>query len=194
MSIKLFNPRSAEAPLSELIKENIVLGKQIISVYQQARFYRERKVGRAVSSIIRDCNELLGCGGNSKNGCLYRENDIAPVWRASDREKVVCDHAVPVTELVRAYLEEQAQLELLIFSPVVRISAEKNDQLTQRGLAKKGFSAIKPLLRYSQIDIDLVTHHGDLVNPATWTIDDHWNLVQSTEELQHVLHELDITF
>ena len=90
-------------------------------------------------------------------------------------------------ELVRRHLEEEQSIESLIFSPVVRISENTNSRLTKEGYAKKGHKTGLPLYRYSYVGIQLITHFGDEVDPATWSDGEHWRLVFSTEELKTIL-------
>lgn len=103
---------------------------------------------------------------------------------------MICDHAVPVSELARMHVEENVDIEDLIFYPVVRISQEANNQLTRRGFAKRGFEAKFPLSRYSNIELKIVTHFGQDVDPRTWTFDQHMELVNDTPELKEVVNAL----
>lgn len=192
MAIKLHRSRILGATPALLIKENIEIGKRIVDVYKEAKFYRKLKTQEAIATIIRNCNGTLGASGNFKNGCLYRQKGLQEFWKSKSGEKVVCDHAIPVSELVRMHVEEGELIERLIFSPVVRISLEANDKLTRSGYAKSGFKTGFPLFRYSHINIEIVTHNGASVDPAIWTDKDHMTLVRSTSELAPILKSLNI--
>lgn len=178
---------------AELIQESIREGKEIGKIYSVRKFNPERGKRDAIASAIRACNMYMGAGGNFKDGCLYREKGLPESWRSHNGDgsgvlRVVCDHAVPVRELVRRHLDENQSIESLIFSPVVRISEDTNSRLTKGGYAKKGHKTGFPLHRYSHLEgIQLVTHFGDEVNPATWSDGEHWRLVFSTEELKTIL-------
>lgn len=187
MSIKLPTSRIPNAQPSDLILQYITIGKKIIELWSQAKFNKDRKVNDTVATIIRDCNGILGCGGNFKNGCLYRESVLDEIWIPKDRKQVICDHAIPVSELARMYKEDDIQIEELIFYPVVRISLEANDNLTKKGFAKRGFDPNLPLLRYSKIDLKIKTHFGEEIDPKTWTIEQHMDLVRNTPELKRII-------
>lgn len=191
MSIKLPTSRIPNAQPSDLILQYITIGKKIIELWSQAKFNKDRKVNDTVATIIRDCNGILGCGGNFKNGCLYREEDLEPIWKPKkDQPPVICDHAIPVSELVRMYVQDNIEIEELIFYPVVRISQEANNNLTKKGFAKRGFDPNLPLLRYSKIDLKIKTHFGEEIDPKTWTIEQHMDLVRNTQELKRIIDSL----
>lgn len=191
MSIKLPTSRIANAQPGDLILQNISIGKRIIELWSQAKFNKDRRVNDTVANIIRDCNGILGCAGNFKNGCLYREKDLPNIWiPKKDQPPVICDHAIPVSELVRMYTKDNADIEDLIFYPVVRISQKSNNLLTEKGFAKRGFDPSLPLLRYSKIDLKIETHFGEEIDPRTWTLEQHMNLVRSTPELKTIIETL----
>lgn len=189
MSIKLPTSRIANAQPSDLILQYITIGKKIIELWSQAKFNKDRKVNDTVATIIRDCNGILGCGGNFKNGCLYREESLEEMWKPKN-EEVICDHAIPVSELVRMYTMNSVAIEELIFYPVVRISKKANEKLTEDGLAKNGYEPGFPLSRYSKINLKIVTHFGEEIDPKTWTLEQHMNLVRSTPELKTIIDTL----
>jgi hypothetical protein len=172
-----------------LLQDNIYYGKKIVEVTREhVKYYRELRINEAIAKIIRQCNGTLGAAGSQKNGCLYRENGLPEFWKKNNSENVICDHAVPVTELVRMHVNEGIPIEELIFYPVVRIKKSTNDTLTKIGYAKGGTKIGFPLFRYSHLEnIQLLTHHGDPVDPKTWTTQDHWRLVKSTPELKDIL-------
>lgn len=191
MGIKLPTSRIANAQPSDLILQYISIGKKIIELWSQAEFNKGRKVNDTVATIIRDCNGLLGCAGNFKNGCLYREKKLEEKWTPKKGQPpVICDHAIPVSELVKLYSQKNIPLQELIFYPVVRISKEANDKLTMAGLAKKGNKPDLPLSRYSKIDLKILTHFGEEIDPKTWTFEQHMNLVRSTPELKTIIDAL----
>lgn len=191
MSIKLPTPRNPNVQLSDLIVQNILIGKKIIELWRQAKFNSDRKVNDTVASIIRDCSGILGCAGNFKNGCLYREEVLSPLWKSKSGEEVICDHAIPVSELVKMYTEKNVAIEELIFYPIVRISKDANDKLTKSGFAKKGYDGKFPFSRYAaQCDLKIVSHFGDEIDPKTWTIEQHMDLVRNTPELKQIIDSL----
>lgn len=190
MAIHLMNSREPGATPAALIIDVIEFGKRRLAAAEKSRFYKDRRIHSAIADTIRDCNRALGAAGNFKNGCLYREAGLAEKWQPGSGESVVCDHAVPVTELVARHQAGES-IARLIFSPVVRISKSANDLLTKRGFAKTGFRDNYPLYRYSHIDLELVTHEGAAVDPSQWTDVDHCRLVKATDELKPILEKLE---
>lgn len=194
--IQLLNSREENASAEALILDVLEIGALQLEAVKQSRFYRDLRIKRAIADTIRQCNHILGCGGNFKNGCLYREKGLPSAWRKDqgDDARVTCDHAIPVTELVRQHMRENMELKQLIFSPVVRIRQTTNATMTSQGLAKNGFRRGFPLSRYKneRVDVEIVTYRGDDVDPNIWTDRDHWALVAKTEELFEVLKNLGI--
>lgn len=190
MAIKLRGIRlknNPEATTYDVVKETIERGLEHVDVAKKYKFWGPLRVTQTVGKIIRDCNQALGIGGSSKDGCLYREGSLKPEWD-SKTEKVILDHAIPVTELVKQY-HKGIPLELLIFSPVVRIDNETNEKLTAGGFSKSGHHPDSPLsfplFRYSKVvGMSIVTHNGIEIDPVTWTDQDHWELVLATKELE----------
>ena len=196
MAIRLHKSREKNSTPALQIKDAIDTGLKIEEVYKDAKFYQNARRKEAISKIIRDCNGTLGMTGKIKNGCLYREKGLSEIWQKDIDGDVICDHAVPVTELVRQYRENDKDIRRLIFSPVCRIRKVSDERLTKKGYAKKGFKAGLPLFRYSFLekpDLELVTHQGQNVDPKIWTEQDHWDLIESTNELRPVLRELEFT-
>lgn len=191
MAIRLLQCREKDAATVDLIRDAIDIGMECMKVVSQSKFYRSRRINERVSAIIKDCNNFLGMGGNFKNGCLYREKGLQEFWSRGNGEMVVCDHAIPVTELVQRYHSGEP-IERLIFSPVVRIKKESNDILTGKGYAKSGYIEGFPLSRYSRIGMSVVNHFGEVVDPSEWTDEDHWKLINRTEELKELIGALAI--
>lgn len=192
MPIKLPGTRQPNGSTEKIVKELIRIGEQYRLIAESTNFYRELRVNKVIADTIRHCNHMMGMSGSFKNGCLYREFGLAQFWSRGNGERVVCDHATPVRQLVTDH-HAGTPIENLIFSPVVRISKGANDSLTKIGLAKKGHNRNHPLSRYAHIDLRITTHFGYEVNPATWTYNDHWSLVFKTHELSPLLKELNIS-
>lgn len=171
------------------IAENLRTGKLRLQIAETAKYYRHLEIKGEVARIIRSCNQALGMSGNFKNGCLYREAGLSPLWRKGCGEDVVCDHAIPVTILVESFLSG-TPLSELILAPVVRISKASDQTLTRMGLAKTGHKDGLPLYRYHEGKIEIITHEGHQIDPASWTNADHCALIGRTEELKPVIASL----
>lgn len=147
---------------------------------------------RTIANIILDCQDALNMRANGKgSGCLYREAGL-PEVRQKGGELEVCGNAVPVMDLVWQYMTHVQPIEKLILSPVVRIRKTSDRRLQSLDWGEPRHVPGYPLYRYSLADIPIVTHLGRRIDPATWTEDDHWQLVLSTEELASVLRTLGI--
>ena len=190
MAVTFIKSREKDASPELLVAEAIRLGIEHMKVEESALFYRNLRLNKRIADTIRNCNNMLGMGGNFKNGCLYREYGLEAKWNKNIGELVVCDHSVPITELVRQHLVDGEPIENLILSPVVRITSESNRALTTKGFAKKGIKAGFPLFRYSRIGMRILTHTDVEINPETWSDEDHWSLVLETKELHPVLEHL----
>ena len=187
MAIQLYTPKDKELSRIRLIEMAIDYGSKAIDllqqVYGQYPELAQRRQRDEAAKVIRAINEVLGAGGNFKNGCLYRERSLPERFRRGEGTQV-CDHAVPVSRLTNMYLvDRRLNLVRLALYPVVRLTDESNRRLTAGGLANSGYKDGYPLYRYSRLerlDIEIVTHNGDTVEPASWTDEDHWMLVKDT--------------
>ena len=187
--------------VSSFILDNYSVGKEVIAACRKGKYYTSLKERFAIGRMIRDFHGALGCGGNSKNGCLYREKGLPELWQKG-HDPVVCDHAVPVTELVDQYKKHQSseQIIKLIFSPVARISFVTDRRITAAGYAKNGFINGFPFSRYSTFNnamiaqggqpITIVNYKGEEIDLEKWTDVDHWKLVDNTPEFKPVLEEI----
>lgn len=197
MAIQLYTPRDKDRSRVRLIEMAIDYGSKAIDllqqVYGQYPELAQRRQRDEAAKVIRAINEVLGAGGNFKNGCLYREKSLPERFRRSEGTQV-CDHAVPVSRLTNMYLgNRRLNLVRLALYPVVRLTDESNRRLTAGGLANSGEEDGYPLYRYARLEgtkIEIVTHHGDPADPATWTDENHWKLVKATADKNPELAEI----
>lgn len=188
----------------DFILDNYRVGEQVINAYKGGEYYRDLRVKFAIGKMIREFHGTLGCGGNFKNGCLYREEGVPELWRKG-QAPVVCDHVVPISELVSQYQIDQSREQILklIFSPVARISSDTDSRITASGFSKIGYEKGSPFSRYSAFNkslspndrqVKILTHLGDAVDLVKWTEDDHWALVIKTKGLDSILNALQKNF
>lgn len=121
--------------------------------------------------------------GSRKNGCLYREVGLTP------DTQVVCEHAIPVTALVSLY-KLGMPFEEMVFYPVARISKASDKRLEQSGLVKSGHDLSFPFLRYHKVGIVMETYQGLAIDCDIWTMENHWDLVEKTQELSIIRREV----
>lgn len=185
MTIVIPGVRNArDARTSDVITEQIALCKANLSSIDRIAFYRKDREKRdEVNRRLRSCHDFLGMAGARKNGCLYREAGLDP------DASTVCEHAIPVTDLVSLY-EDGMPFEVLVFYPVARISKASDRRLQEQGLVKSGHERNLPFLRYYKAGIAIETHEGRAIDCDTWTIENHWDLVGATRELSAIRQEV----
>lgn len=164
----------------ERLLDVIAVGRLVIKAQHTSRFFKDMRIKKAYSDILRQCHMTLGAGGNFKLGCLYREVGVDPT-----NMPTTCDHAVPITIIRDWIMAGSANFEDMAFSPVALISRQSDQKITQSGLAKKmpnGKSA-QIMSRYFACEIKIQTHEGESVN-ENWSWEDHRKLIHKTKELE----------
>ncbi len=186
MSIIIPGVRNKDrATTADIIVEQIALCKaNLESIERIAKFRIAREMRDEINRRLRSCHDFLGMGGSRKKGCLYREVGH------SEKENLVCEHAIPVTALVSLY-QKGVPFEQLVFYPVSLISKESDKRFESLGLVKSGHSEEIPFLRYYKADIQIETHHGAKIECNKWSMDDHWKLIEQTAELNSIKNEVD---
>ena len=184
MAIQLYTPRKGRPSRIDLIEKRIEFGQGVLNlvveVYKDCQDLRRRKCNDAVEGVIRDIGQLMGMGGQFKNGCLYREKKLLEEYKKG-QPKQICEHAIPVAELRKRYLDNcELNFVKLSLCPIVRISEDANRKLDEAKRTKSGYQKGLPLSRYEGLGIELVTHNGEDIDPATWKDEDHWNLIKDT--------------
>ncbi|HHY0326223.1 TPA: hypothetical protein ACVU01_003509 [Vibrio cholerae] len=173
------------AQVEDILLEQILLCKANISTIERvAVFRKDREINNEINRRIRECNIFLATQGDRKGGCLYREVGI-------DAGNQVCEHAIPVSELVNLY-KMGRPIEDLIFYPVARISKESDKKLRSLGLAKKGHDLKFVLSRYFRAEIAIETFEGKRVDCEKWTMEDHWFLVESSKKVSSIRNSLKV--
>lgn len=185
MSITIPGVRNSQgASTSDVITEQIALCKANLASIEKIAFFRKAREKRdEINRRLRGCHDFLGMAGSRKNGCLYRE-----IGLTADTQ-VVCEHAIPVTALVSLY-ETGKPFEEIVFYPVARISKESDKRFGKLGLVKSGHDLGLPFLRYHRAGIAMETHEGIGIACDSWTMDDHWDLVNRTQELSSIRREV----
>ena len=172
------------ASVADVIIEQIALCKaNLESIERIAKYRKPREKMDEIRRRLRASHDFLGMAGSRKDGCLYREIDL-PL-----DEPVVCEHAIPVTGLASLY-EVGTPFEELAFYPVARISKKSDNKFRSRGLVKSGYDLVLPFKRYDTVDIRIETHEGIAIDCRTWTMQNHWSLVEKTKELASIRDEV----
>lgn len=196
MAIQVPRVREGKPESIEAIKIHMRIGEVMLRTieaeYNNYPKELQRQRSDMITGLIRKINGRLGMEGNFKNGCLYRQKSLPERFRRGEGTQV-CDHAIPAVVLANMYLDNRSlNLVQLALYPVVRLTDKANKQLTTEGLADSGHKEGLPLFRYSGLvpEIEIVTHEGTPVDPATWTDDNHWALVKKTANQTPELKEI----
>lgn len=172
------------ATTSDVIAEQVALCKATLrSIEDIAYFRKAREKRNEINRRLRECHNFLGMAGSRKRGCLYRQVGLY------ESTLVVCEHAIPVTALVSLY-EEGVDFADLVFYPVVRISKEADKCLTKKGFGTSGHDLNFPLLRYYKAGIQIETYAGNPISCNSWSMEEHWKLVETSEKLTSVRNEV----
>lgn len=165
------------ASTADILVEQILLCKETTSAINRiAHFRKEREIRDEINRRLRTCHDFMGMAGSRKSGCLYREVGLTP------NQKVVCEHAIPVTAIVSLY-EQGIGLDELVFYPVARILKVSDLKFGKLGLTKSGHDLQYPFMRYALAEIEIETHFGDKISCSDWSMEDHWDLIEKTVEM-----------
>lgn len=176
------------ATTADVVAEQIALCKaNLLTIEKVAIFRKPREIRDEINRRLRGCHDFMGMAGSRKFGCLYREADLDP------EVPVVCEHAIPVTEMVSLY-QAGTPFEELVFFPVARIAKTSDQKLDGQGLTKSGSDLDRPFMRYHTAGIEIETHFGMKISCKDWSIEDHWSLVDNTPEISHIRQELTTKF
>ena len=175
------------ATTADLVKENNALCQANIETIERVcRFNGPREVRDEINRRLRAAHNLLGmAAGQRRYGCLYYEENI------DTKSPMVVEHAVPVTGLVNLFQQGRSFLEL-VFLPVALISRSADQRLSESNRTKSGHDETLELVlrRYAGLGISLVTYDGVSVDPETWTMRDHMELIYRTRELSEIYHSI----
>ena len=178
------------ATIADLIKENTKLCEANISTIRRvARFNGDREVRDEINRRLRGVHNLLGmAAGSRRHGCLYIEKNL------DETLSFVVEHAVPVSALVSLYNEGIPFIELIFF-PVARISRQSDLKLNSEKLVKSGHDESMKYIfkRYAIAGVLLETYDGVPVDAATWTIDNHYELIRRTPEIGAVYEAVSVS-
>jgi hypothetical protein len=89
-----------------------------------------------------------------------------------------CDfeHLIPAARIRDLLLSNAISIEQALNAPTVRLSRAKHHALKEAGWASKTPNMWLPFTRYSNVfTATFQTHDGTVINPLTWTLEDHYN-------------------
>lgn len=182
MSITIPNINNTFDVSDIILEQKILCEHNIATIKQVAKVRTDREINDEINRRIRIANDFLGMGGSRKTGCLYFE--------PTTDNNSVCEHVIPVAELVKLFLEGKHSFETIVFYPIACISKAKDNELRQHGLSKKGFDFEYPFKRYKKAEIKIYTHFNEEIDPDTWSMQKHWDLLFRTEELKEIIEKI----
>lgn len=97
------------------------------------------------------------------------------------------EHLIPAARIRDLLLSNIITVQQALNAPTVKLSRAKHAQLKDAGWASHTPDMWLPFRRYSQVfTAQFETHDGTQIDPATWTLEDHFNyfnhLVIETKE------------
>jgi len=92
-----------------------------------------------------------------------------------------CDfeHLIPAARIRDLLLAERITTQQALNAPTVRLSRTKHAMLKEAGWDDNTPDMWLPFKRYSNVfTATYQTHDGTMIDPATWTLEDHFNYFQ----------------
>lgn len=89
-----------------------------------------------------------------------------------------CDfeHLIPAARIRDLLLSSVLNITQALNAPTVRLSRSKHQLLKESGWASQTPDMWQPFRRYTQVfTSSYQTHDGKLIDPETWTLEDHYN-------------------
>lgn len=100
-------------------------------------------------------------------GSHYREDGL--------EEKGILEHVIPLSNVRTMMIDQRLTIKQALNAPMCRISREKDEILRTTGLVNRTPDLWHFFKRYRDLSINIKDVHGNLVDPDTWTLEDHYN-------------------
>jgi hypothetical protein len=104
------------------------------------------------------------------NSYMYRVGD--------PQEPTVLEHVIPNSRAIEHYMNDNYDAVNLLFNPICKISTENNSKLSGSfTTGEEDFE--RPFMRYKNAGIteQIFTWDGRLIDPETWSIENHFEFV-----------------
>jgi len=86
------------------------------------------------------------------------------------------EHLIPARRIRDLLLQKKITVEQALNAPTVKLCKVKHKLLNEAGWGDKTPNMFLPFIRYSQVfDGKYQTFDGTEIDPATWTLEDHYN-------------------
>ena len=104
-----------------------------------------------------------------------RDGMLAHYHEVGADAKCDFEHLIPASRIRDLLLADKITLEQALNPPTVRLSRSKHAQLNEAGWSKSTPSMWLPFERYASVfDAQYATHDGTVIDPATWTLEQHY--------------------
>jgi hypothetical protein len=111
-----------------------------------------------------------------KYGIEEREGMVAHYVELNADADCDFEHLIPAARIRDLLLASAITVEQALNAPTVRLSRAKHMALKDAGWASKTPDMWLPFIRYSNVfTAEFQTHDGTVINPATWTLENHYN-------------------
>jgi hypothetical protein len=153
-----------------------------------SREWRERAMRDVVDGFLRDSLYIIGLHKGSAASCrgaLYREKCVGSSPNTKD---TTIEHVVTVGQVRTRFFSEKLDTTLndkdflrALLCPIALIS-----KASEKRVSKTNSLAWpeRPFDRYNGIDIEVLTFDQKVVDPANWSWQDHWNLIDTVDALE----------
>ena len=109
--------------------------------------------------------------------CIEERDGMQAHYREMDADDE-CDfeHLIPAARIRDLLLTNTITVEQALNAPTVRLSRAKHMMLKDAGWASKTPDMWLPFKRYTNVfTADYETHDGTVIDPATWTLEQHYS-------------------
>ena len=175
-----------------------VYGKtqRTVETYQTVADYCSKNLARLLAEYgaVKNNQQLLREIRNDIDGYLRRYHEYcikqrdgmqAHYHEVGADEDTDFEHLIPAARIRDLLLAGVITVQQALNAPTVKLSRVKHAQLKDAGWASHTPNMWLPFQRYSQVfDAVYQTHDGVIVDPATWTLTNHF------EYFQHLIIEV----
>jgi hypothetical protein len=164
--------------------------KRTAETYQTVASYCTRNLTRLVSeyNAIQNDQQLLREIRNDIDYYLrryhkycieQRDGMLAHYHEVGADEDCDFEHLIPAARIRDLLLANVLTVQQALNAPTVRLSRIKHSQLKDAGWASHTPNMWLPFTRYSNVfAAQFITHDSTVIDPATWTIDKHFEYFQ----------------
>lgn len=118
------------------------------------------------------------------HGYCIKENIGAHYREVGVDKNIDFEHLIPAARIRDMLISGHLTIDQAFNCPTVNLSRDKHHALKDAGWASQTPDMWKPFLRYTQVfDANFQTYDGTMIDPLTWTLEDHYNYFKHMEIL-----------